>query len=51
MRASWTSVANKDYFLQASGERSWFHIDDLLALSELLKTLLKNRDNRSRGVK
>ena len=44
MLASWTSVADKDYFLQASDGRSWFRVDDLLNLGELLQTLLKNQN-------
>lgn len=48
MRTSWTSVADTDYFLQASAGRSWFHVNDLSHLSVLLQRLIKNR---SEGVK
>lgn len=48
MLASWTSVADSDYFLQASEGRSWFRVDDLLALSAFLPGLLKKSQE---GVK
>ena len=43
MLASWTSVADIDYFLQASAGRSWFRVSDLSSLSILLQQLIKNR--------
>ena len=33
MLESWTSVAEKDAFTQASSGRSWFRPDDLVQLS------------------
>lgn len=48
MLASWTSVADIDYFLQASAGRSWFRVSDLSYLSLLLQRLIKNRNE---GVK
>jgi hypothetical protein len=44
MLASWTNVADRDYFLQASDGRSWFRVDDLLNLSLSLQTLLTNQN-------
>jgi hypothetical protein len=32
MRASWTSVAEPDLFVQAAAGRTWFRVDDLLRL-------------------
>jgi Family of unknown function (DUF5372) len=36
MLASWTSLAERDLFDQASAGRSWFRPDDLLRLSALV---------------
>jgi hypothetical protein len=51
MPASWTSVSDVNGFLEAAAGRSWFHVDDLLALVELLQTLKRERRARRRGVK
>lgn len=51
MLASWTSLANTDYFLEASGGQSWFRVDDLLDLSVFLQMLLKKKNNQSGDVK
>jgi hypothetical protein len=51
MPTSWTSVSDADSFLAAAGERSWFRIDDLLELRDLLQTLKRGRRRRQRGVK
>ena len=48
MPVSWTSVADIDYFLQASAGRSWFRVSDLSYLSLLLQQLIKKRNE---GVK
>ena len=48
MPASWTNVAETNYFLQTSAGRSWFSVNDLLSLGLLLKQLIKNRNE---GVK
>ena len=44
MLVSWTSVADTDYFLQASAGRSWFRVSDLSHLNILLQQLIKNRN-------
>jgi hypothetical protein len=51
MLTSWTSLADKDYFLQASDGRSWFRVDDLVDLHALLQTIVKNLNTKSEGVK
>ena len=48
MPTSWTSVAEVDHFALASGDRSWFRVDDLLELSGLMQTLSQAQ---RRGVK
>ena len=45
MLVSWTNIANTDFFLEASKGRSWFRVDDLLNLSELLQSLLKKQND------
>ena len=37
MRVSWTSLAEADAFAQASQNRSWFRVDDLLTLVAVLQ--------------
>ena len=51
MPASWTSVCERDSFLQAAAGQSWFRIDDLLELAELLQSLEQGRRTRRRSVK
>jgi hypothetical protein len=41
--AAWTSLANKDYFLEASAGRSWFRAEDIVELDRLLQHLNKTR--------
>jgi hypothetical protein len=43
MLTSWTSLAGEDAFAQASAGRSWFRVDDLLALAALLERLRPRR--------
>ena len=40
MLAAWTDVPVPDLFAQASAGRSWFRVDDLLALCALIDELL-----------
>jgi Family of unknown function (DUF5372) len=49
--ASWTSIANTDYFLEASNGRSWLRVDDLPDLSMLLEMLLKIKNGSLINVK
>ncbi len=51
MPTSWTSVADEDHFQSASGNRSWFRIDDLLELTALVETLKQARRRRRQCVK
>jgi hypothetical protein len=51
MLASWTSVAQTNFFLQASLGRSWFRVDDLLELVGLVESLKRSRRRRAGGVK
>ena len=51
MPTSWTSVSDVNGFLEAATGRSWFRVDDLLELAELLQTLKRGRRTRRRGVK
>ncbi|MGH8533304.1 MAG: DUF5372 family protein [Gammaproteobacteria bacterium] len=51
MLASWTSVAAVDFFARASAGRSWFRVDDLLTLNELVTPLLERDEKRGRDVK
>ncbi len=51
MLTFWTSVADKDYFLQASDGQSWLRVDDLYDLQALLQTIKKNRKSKSKGVR
>ncbi|MHB8255436.1 MAG: DUF5372 family protein [Acidiferrobacter sp.] len=51
MPAAWTSVAHTDLFSQASAGRSWFRVDDLLALAERVRPPQGRRQKRRRGVK
>lgn len=51
MPTSWTGVAEADLFLEAAAGRSWFRVDDLLELTELLQTLKRPQRPRRRGVK
>jgi hypothetical protein len=37
MLTAWTDLAALDFFAQASQGRSWFRVDDLLALSALVR--------------
>ena len=46
MATSWTSVADRDVFQEASAGRSWFRPDDLLELSTLLQSLRPKRRQR-----
>jgi Family of unknown function (DUF5372) len=39
--ASWTDVAERDLFAQASAGRSWFRSDDLQRLCVLLDALME----------
>jgi len=43
--ASWTSLAERDLFAQASAGRSWFRVDDLLRLCAQI-TEFKGRKRR-----
>lgn len=49
--ASWTSLADRDAFAQASAGRSWFRIDDLLRLCALLDELREASQSRRGYVK
>jgi hypothetical protein len=51
MPTSWTDVASDDLFIQASGGRSWFRLDDLFELTALLETVESGWQSRRGGVK
>ena len=51
MPASWTNVCEEDSFAEAAAGRSWFRVDDLLELAELLQTLKRRRRTRRGSVK
>jgi hypothetical protein len=44
MLTSWTSLHELDPFMQASGGRSWFRVDDLLRLCTLISPLQPDKD-------
>ena len=48
MPASWTDVTSGDAFHKAAAGRSWFRVDDLLALTALVQDL---RPKKRRRVK
>lgn len=51
MLVSWTSLAQADAFAQASQNRSWFRIDDLLTLVAVLQEYTAPDPAQRAGVK
>ena len=47
--ARWTSLAPPDPFVAASASRSWFRVEDLLALSDLVAGIAGERPPGERG--
>ncbi len=46
---SWTSLAPPDPFRERSAGRAWFRVEDLLALSELVRALRRAREKEKGG--